>query len=75
MTEGRIVKYIIDRIEGNYAVCEDENKRIVDISLESIQAMAKEGMSLTIVDDTYIWVKQSQEENEKRKRKIDQLWK
>lgn len=37
------MKYTIDRIEGEYAVCETEEKNHISISLEKLPASVKEG--------------------------------
>lgn len=37
------MKYIVDRFEGKYAVCEDVNKEIIDIKLNILPNEIKEG--------------------------------
>lgn len=37
------IKYIIDRIEGPYAICEDEKKTIVNIPICKLPLEASEG--------------------------------
>ncbi|MGE5629034.1 MAG: DUF3006 domain-containing protein [Solirubrobacterales bacterium] len=44
------MRVIIDRFEGQYAVCEKEDKNMVNIEKEKIPAMAKEGDVLDIKD-------------------------
>lgn len=44
------MRYIIDRIEGLYALCEDEDNLVVSISLEELPPFAKEGDILIIQD-------------------------
>jgi hypothetical protein len=42
------VKVIIDRFEGNYVVCEKEDRTMTDIKKDSIPSNAKEGDVLSI---------------------------
>ena len=37
------MKYIVDRIEDNYAVCENEDKKIINIELEKLPFPIHEG--------------------------------
>lgn len=41
-------KIIIDRFEGNYAVCEDEYRNIIEIDKKEIPQNAKDGDVLTV---------------------------
>lgn len=61
------MKFIIDRFEGNYAVCEDENRVMHNISKSIIPSEAKEGEVLEIVIN--------KAETEKRKKEIEELTK
>jgi hypothetical protein len=66
------MKVIIDRFEGEYAVCEKENREIIDIKTEIIPKEAKEGDVLDIQGDKItIDVK----ETERRKKEIEELTK
>ncbi|WP_129600696.1 DUF3006 domain-containing protein [Anaerophilus nitritogenes] len=66
---------IIDRFEGNYAICEDEQKNMISIGKENIPKEAKEGDVLFVYDEKIIIDK---EETKKRKEEIekiaDDLW-
>ena len=42
------MSYIIDRFEGSFAVCEDENGSMVNIKLTDIKGRPKEG---DVIDD------------------------
>ena len=49
------MKYIVDRIEGDFAVCEDENGNMTDIPVNSIlgtvrasSVLIKEGETVTV---------------------------
>lgn len=44
-------KVIIDRFEGDFAVCEDENRRMINIEKWRLPADAKEGCVLIINED------------------------
>lgn len=63
------MKVIIDRFEGNFAVCEKENKTMIDIPKEILPEEAKEGdvLNINISIDT--------EETENRKKIIEELTK
>lgn len=41
-------KVVIDRFEGNYAVCEDEDRNILEINRKEIPKTAKDGDVLII---------------------------
>lgn len=63
------MKVIIDRFESNFAVCEKENKTMIDIPKEILPEEAKEGdvLNINISIDT--------EETENRKKIIEELTK
>ena len=64
--------YIIDRIEGNYAVCENESKEMVDIELTNIFGIVKEGKVILKREDGYYV---DEEATIKRKEEINKLMK
>jgi hypothetical protein len=66
------VKVIIDRFEGEYAVCEKEDRTMIDIERTKIPKAAKEGDVLEIEGDQ---IKINEEETKKRKRFIEELTK
>jgi len=69
------MKYIIDRFEGNYAVCEDENRQMVNIEREKIPAEAREGHVLIQQGDEYfIDLEETNRRKEKIQRLMDDLW-
>jgi hypothetical protein len=41
----------IDRFEGNYAICEDDEKKMFAIEIEELPKGAKEGDVLEITDE------------------------
>lgn len=65
------MKVIIDRFEGNYAVCEKENREMIDIEKNRIPCEAKEGDSLIIEEDGSISL--DKDETQKRKERIEAL--
>lgn len=69
------MKYIIDRFEGNYAVCEDENKHMVNIEKDKIPAEAKEGHVLIQKGEKYfIDLDETNRRKENIQRLMDDLW-
>lgn len=48
------MKYIVDRIEENYAICEDENKKMIEIELKKLPTTIKEGDVILEKDSHYI---------------------
>ncbi|MCI6275601.1 MAG: DUF3006 domain-containing protein [Clostridium sp.] len=43
--------YVVDRIEGNFALCEDEDGAMKAVSLEKIKGKLKEGVVLLEVSE------------------------
>lgn len=68
--KGIIMKYIIDRFEGDFAICEDENGNIVDIKKDKIPREAAEG-DVLIIEDENIMI--ALLETEERKKQIKTL--
>lgn len=59
------MKWIIDRIENNIAVCELENGEMLDVKISALPKGIKEGDVITLsVDET---------ETNERKERIDKL--
>lgn len=70
------MKYIIDRIEQNIAICEDENGNIVEIPKENLPQDIKEGSC--IIEQNSIYILDENSTNKKReeiKKRMDNLWK
>ena len=68
----KISKITIDRIEGNFAVCEDENKNMIDIPVSIMPSGAHEGSVYEIG-----FTELKNEEIERKKRisdKANKLW-
>ena len=66
------MKVIVDRFEGEYAVCEKEDKTMIDIERSKIPAEAKEGDALLVEDNKIII---DEEETKKREERIKDLTK
>lgn len=66
------MKVVIDRFEGDYAVCEKENREMIDIKKDCIPKEAKESDVLDIQGDKIII---DINETEKRKKEIEELTK
>lgn len=56
------MKYIVDRIESDIAVCEDENLSIVNIPLSVLPKGAKEGSVILFKDGVYSLTLKDEEE-------------
>ncbi|QEK10964.1 DUF3006 domain-containing protein [Crassaminicella thermophila] len=64
------MRVIIDRFEGDYALCEKEDKKIIHIKREKIPTYAREGDALWIDKDKVIV---DEYETKKRKREIEEM--
>ena len=66
----------VDRLEGNYVICEDGEKRFFAIEKEEAPADVKEGDVLRIGDDGELTI--DREETERRKKRVrerqSKLW-
>ncbi len=61
-------KLAIDRFEGTYAICEDQEKRMFAIALNELPEGAKEGDVLQISDEGELSI--DPEETQRRQRRI-----
>ncbi len=66
------MRVIIDRFEGDYAVCQKENKEIIEIRKEKIPEDAREGDILIIESET---IKIDRIGTAKRKKMIESIMK
>ncbi len=64
------MRYIIDRFEGNFAVCENEKQEMVNIPASKLPSGVKEGDVLDESGESYIIL---HEEREKAKAEIEKL--
>ncbi len=69
------MKVILDRFEGEYAVCEKEDRTMMDVLVKDLPAGVKEG-DVLVIEEGSIIIESS--ETEKRKENInklmDKLW-
>ncbi len=69
------MKIIIDRFEGEYAVCETEEKMFIDIPKTDIPEEAKEGDILSKMDTGYrIEKTETEEKREEIKKRMNNLF-
>lgn len=64
------MRVVIDRFEGNFAVCEKDNREMINIEKDKIPSNAKEG-DVLIIDGNSIKI--DKRETEKRKKEVEQL--
>lgn len=69
--------FIIDRFEGEYAICEDKDRKMFAIEKKEISKEAKEGDVLIITDEGEISVDKEKTEQRKKliAKKQNSLWK
>ncbi|HHT56831.1 DUF3006 domain-containing protein [Herbinix luporum] len=69
-------KYIVDRFEGEYAVCEKEDLTLVNILRSKLPAETKEGDCLVEKDDGsfYIDIEATKDRKQQIRRKLDSLF-
>lgn len=63
----------IDRIEDDFAICEDQNEKVYMIEVSRLPGGAKEGFVVTIHDDGSVVVNLAQ--TEQRRKVIEDLQK
>ena len=61
---------IIDRIEGGFAVCEKDDKEMVNIPLSDLPHGAKQGCVISIIDGSYV-IDLEETKDDKKLFKID----
>lgn len=70
------MRLVIDRFEGNFAICENDNMEIIHIDKSKLPANAKEGSIIEDKEELYILLEKETEDRNKRiKEKMDRLWK
>lgn len=65
---------VIDRFEGNYAVCQKDNQEIINIEKFKIPPQAKEGDVLVLGDTIIIDVQETKRRKEALEKSIKDLW-
>ncbi len=69
-------KYIIDRFEGIYAICEDEGKSFINIEKDKLPSEIKEGDCI-ISDEDGIYsldIEATEERKRRIRKKLDRLF-
>ncbi len=68
-------EYIVDRFEGNFAICENAQKEMIKIESSILPKDLKEGMIITLKNGKYIILeKKTQVRKEIIKEKMKNLW-
>mgnify|MGYP000990762675 CR=1 FL=1 len=69
------MKIIIDRFEGEYAICETEDGEMINIKIVDLPNEAKEGDVLIFNGDIFIIDNEAKEKRKERIKKLmDDLW-
>ena len=69
------MEVIIDRFEGSYAVCEKEDRTMMDIPKDKIPSGAKEGEVLSINNDMItIDIKETEKKRKEIEKLTEDLW-
>jgi len=69
------VKYIIDRFEGDYAVCEDENVEFINIGRKFLPEGAVEGSSFYMDANGRTGLTDDSERRKRIESKMKKIWK
>jgi hypothetical protein len=69
------MRAVIDRFEGDYAVCEKEDRTMVNIPKNKLPARAKEGDVLAVVGNHItIDTEETEKRHEEIRKHTDKLW-
>jgi metallophosphoesterase superfamily enzyme len=70
------MRVIIDRFEGDYAVCEREDRKMINIEKRRLPEGVKEGDAMIINGDVIkIERQETNQKKEEIKKLMDELWK
>jgi hypothetical protein len=70
------MRVIIDRFEGDYAVCEREDRKMINIEKRRLPEGVKEGDALIVNGDVIkIERQETNQKKEEIKKLMDELWK
>jgi hypothetical protein len=70
------MRVVIDRFEGEYAVCEREDRTMINIVRKNLPKGVKEGDVLIVDGDTIrIDGREGRQKKEEIKKLMDELWK
>lgn len=64
-----VLKYTVDRIEEGFAVCEDENGRMVNVEIATLPADVREGDIISLENGKVVIL---EDETQERRRMIQQ---
>lgn len=68
------MKYIVDRIEGDYAVCEAEDQSMVSVHLSMVPDNIKEGDHIVFNNGVYKKAQKDQKIRERIGNLMEDLW-
>ena len=68
------MKYVIDRFEGNVAICEDDSRNRIEIDRAKLPAGAKEGATIMLCDSGEISLVDDPERRKRIADKMDSVW-
>lgn len=68
------MRYTVDRIEGDIAVCEDDNRKMTEIPIKELPEGVKEGMCLAFVEGKGWAVMEEADRSTRIRNKMDSLW-
>ena len=70
------MKVVVDRFEGNYAVCEKKDRTMINVDKKKLPKGAKEG-DVLIIDGEIIRIDRSESARRKEdvEKLMDELWK
>lgn len=69
------MKVVVDRFEGQYAVCEKENREMIDFEKSKLPSGVSEGDVLIIEgDNIYIDLEETTRRKKKIEETMDDLW-
>ena len=69
------MKYLIDRIEGNIAVCEDYSGKRIEIEKSHLPEEAKEGSAILVSENGDISLVDDSERENRIAEKMKNIWK
>lgn len=68
------MKYIVDRIEGAFAICEAEDQLMVDIPLSILPTGIKEGIKLLFENGKYEIIASDPNRKKRIQKLMNDLW-
>lgn len=67
--------FIIDRFEGSFAICENDDKRLMEIPVADLPKGAKEGSALEFINGVYVLNQAAEQLRRDRIKNLeDSLW-